>query len=285
MAGAPRTLEPLPHSDLAVLEAWAAAEGWNPGRSDLSVAFGLDPAAFVGIRRDGDVAASISAFRHSDTFGFLGLFFVEEHRRGHGLGAEVFLAALARLDDRLAPGAVIGMDGVVAMAPWYAEQGFALSHQDLRFEGTLLGARSPRVVPLDGGLLEVALRFDADRAEWDRRRFLTAWLAAPGVVSGAVVDGGDVVAFGALRPCRQGYKAGPLVAVGPTAAGELLDDLIARAGGGFVQIDVPEPNEAGCALLRDRGLTSPFACARMYRGGVPTLALDQVFGVTSFEFG
>ena len=60
---------------------------------------------------------------------------------------------------------------------------------------------------------------------------------------------------------------------------------MARIQGEQVQLDVPEPNEAALALASRLRLSEVFGCARMYHGPAPSLPLQQVFGVTSFEFG
>ena len=88
-----------------------------------------------------------------------------------------------------------------------------------------------------------------------------------------------------LRPCRVGFKFGPVFADRPDIAERLIDDLMARVNGAQVQIDVPEPNTDALALAAGRGLIESFGCARMYRGPVPGLLIDHVYGVTSFEFG
>jgi hypothetical protein len=61
--------------------------------------------------------------------------------------------------------------------------------------------------------------------------------------------------------------------------------VIAGTQGGTVYIDPPVPNEAACRLAVDLGLKPVFETARMYRGPSPALALDRIFGITSFELG
>ena len=47
------TITPMRRNEIAVLDDWAAAEGWNPGRCDLQIAWQTDPELFVALR-DGD---------------------------------------------------------------------------------------------------------------------------------------------------------------------------------------------------------------------------------------
>ncbi len=57
------------------------------------------------------------------------------------------------------------------------------------------------------------------------------------------------------------------------------------ADSGEIFLDVPEPNAAALSLAQDLGLTPVFETARMYTGRAPDIALDKIFGVTTFELG
>jgi hypothetical protein len=118
-----------------------------------------------------------------------------------------------------------------------------------------------------------------------RLDFLRAWTTAEGHVGRAVVRNGDLAAWGVIRPCRTGFKIGPLVADDRAAAEAVLDALVAAVGGGEIFLDVPEPNADAVALAQSRGLSPVFETARMYTGPVRDVALHRVFGVTTFELG
>ncbi|WP_197538536.1 hypothetical protein [Magnetospirillum gryphiswaldense] len=91
--------------------------------------------------------------------------------------------------------------------------------------------------------------------------------------------------YGVARPCRSGFKLGPVFADNPDVAERLIGSLLAAIPGENVALDVPEPNGAGLELAAKFGLRESFGCARMYHGPAPALPLDGIFGVTSFEFG
>jgi hypothetical protein len=88
-----------------------------------------------------------------------------------------------------------------------------------------------------------------------------------------------------VRPAQSGFKIGPAFAARPDLAERLIGSLMARIEGQPVQLDVPEPNEAGLSLAARFGLSESFGCARMYHGPAPDLEVSGLFGVTSFEFG
>jgi hypothetical protein len=52
-----------------------------------------------------------------------------------------------------------------------------------------------------------------------------------------------------------------------------------------VYLDVPEVNPAALALAVRYGMRKVFGTARMYTGAEPPLALDRLYGVTTFELG
>lgn len=267
------------------LEEWAAAEGWNPGLADLAIAHAVDPDAFIALRRGDEMVGGGTIFSHSGVFGFMGLFIVRADCRGAGLGAELWRHRLGRLRRRLAPGATIGMDGVFAMVPFYEKGGFTLAHRDLRFAGRAVGAADPQVLAYpDIGFAEID-SFDRRFFPAPRSAFLVRWLEQPGAhVLGIRAD--DVLAgYGVARPCRDGFKLGPVFAETPAIAERLVASLLARVEGEPVALDVPEPNSAGLDLAVKFGLSEAFGCARLYHGPAPALPLDGIFGVTSFEFG
>ena len=96
---------------------------------------------------------------------------------------------------------------------------------------------------------------------------------------------GKLAAWGVIRPCRTGFKIGPLVANDRAGAEALLSALIAKVGGGAIFLDVPGINREAVALAKDFGLAPVFETARMYTGAIPPLRLERVFGVTTFELG
>jgi hypothetical protein len=107
----------------------------------------------------------------------------------------------------------------------------------------------------------------------------------PHATAHACVRDGVVRGYGVIRECREGLKIGPLFADDAEIAANLFAALCARAGGQPVYLDVPEVNAAAMALATSHGMKEVFATARMYRGEIPELPLDGIFGVTTFELG
>jgi hypothetical protein len=98
--------------------------------------------------------------------------------------------------------------------------------------------------------------------------------------------GGEVEGYGVIRRARRGFKLGPLFA--PTAGiADALYQVLCRdvPADEPVCLDVPEVNAAGMSLAQRYGMLEVFGTARMYTGESPRIALNNVFGVTSFELG
>ena len=265
---------------------WAAVEGWNPGLDDAAAFRAAAPDGFLmGFLGDEPVAA-ISVVAYGAAFGFLGLYICRPEFRGQGHGWSIWQAGIARLGGR-----TIGLDGVVAQQANYAKSGFVLAHRNVRYAGPAIAAdvTDPRVVTLGA---EAPPEFVGSIASYDRNvfaaprdAFIRRWVTPPQRRTAVAVEGGRILGYGTVRPCRQGHKIGPLFADTEAVAERLFVALTANIRGENVSLDVPEVNAAAVALARRHGLNPAFETARMYRGPAPSLALDRIFGITSFELG
>ncbi|MEY2754063.1 MAG: hypothetical protein RJB65_421 [Actinomycetota bacterium] len=279
------SLGAMTDADVETLISWARAEGWNPGVSDVGIIRAVDPDAFIALRDGDELIGGGAILRVAPTLGFMGLFIVRPDRRSQGLGRVLWHHRRDLLLSRLEPGASIGMDGVYAMADFYARGGFRTAYRDIRYEGPAAGTVDPDVVGLDSLDREEIYRLDAELLGADRRQILERWITAPGVRVAGLLSEGRLVAFGVVRPAHVGYRFGPVLADDVDLARRVLSHLMAPIAGEQVQLDVPEVNVPGITLALGHGWQEAFGCARMYHGPAPDIDPLRVFGVTSFEFG
>jgi GNAT superfamily N-acetyltransferase len=281
-------IRPLTPDEVLIAVDWAANEGWNPGLSDARCFLSVDPDGFWGGFLNGELIATISVVNYDAQFAFLGFYIVRPDHRGQGYGLGLWQAATAHAGDRL-----IGLDGVQDEQANYAKSGFQLAYRNIRFGGPIREAL--KGLP-DGeqstSLNELTAEVGAfDRAAFPapRSKFLSHWLTAEGHVARALYLDNELRGYGVIRPCRSGFKIGPVIADDAEIARALTSALL-RAVPDTVHdqdvfLDVPEPNSAAGELARDMGLTPVFETARMYTGPAPKIAVDRIFGVTTFELG
>jgi Acetyltransferase (GNAT) domain len=267
--------------DLAV--DWAAAEGWNPGLHDANCFYAADPDGFlIGLLGDEPVA-TISVVKYGTSFGFVGFYIVAPGHRGRDYGINIWNTGLARLQGR-----TVGLDGVVDQQENYKKSGFVLAHRNVRYQGVRAGnARAiSGIIPLSTLPFSEISAYDQQFFPDTRVQFLKCWINQPQAAALGFVEGGALAGYVVLRPCRAGYKVGPLFADRPDIAEVLLLGLQEDIpSGAAIFLDTPAVNGAAVDLARRHSMTAVFETARMYAGGKPDLPLERVFGVTSFELG
>jgi ribosomal protein S18 acetylase RimI-like enzyme len=264
--------------DLSV--EWAASEGWNPGSHDAPCFRAADPDGFFIGEWRGEPVACLSAVAYDAGFGFIGLYIVKPAFRGRGFGMRIWQCGMDYLRNRN-----VGLDGVVAQQENYRKSGFQLAYRNIRFQGVVQGAARSNVSNALDLPFEQLLDYDRQCFPAARAHFLAAWIGQPDAVALVAIRDGHVAGYGVLRRCRTGCKIGPLFADSDRIASDLFDALTARMPGEVIVLDVPEINAAAVALAKRYGMTSVFETARMYTREPPTIPIERVFGVTSFELG
>lgn len=270
-------------ADLAGVQTmldWAAAEDWNPGLDDATSFLAGDQGGFLLGSLDGEPVAAISIVQYDDRFAFLGLYIVRPEWRGRGHGMAMWRAAMARAGSR-----TIGLDGVIDQQANYARSGFRLVRRNVRYSGQGGGAPADGLVPIADVPFDLVARYDASIFPADRSPFLATWLQIPGAAGLAAIHDGTLSGYGVARPCRLGYKVGPLFADDESTAERLLTGLAATVRDEPFFLDVPEPNDAAGRLVERFGMSPVFETARMYTGDPPSEPVNRIFGVTTFELG
>ncbi|MBF0520728.1 MAG: GNAT family N-acetyltransferase [Nitrospirae bacterium] len=265
--------------DLAI--GWAADEGWNPGLNDRTPFYEADRAGFfMGLLNDEPIGC-ISAVAYDKSFGFIGLYIVRAGFRDKGYGIKLWQHAVNYLGDRN-----IGLDGVLAQQENYKKSGFKLAYRNIRYEGTGGKFDVPsEVVPLSGVSFDEVLSYDRRLFPAERVNFLKLWITQPGHIALAILDKSRLAGFGVMRPCRVGFKLGPLFADNADLADTLFWALKSFVPGQRVYLDIPEVNPLAVSLAEKHKLTRVFETARMYTKATPEIEIEKLFGITTFELG
>ncbi|KJR42675.1 N-acetyltransferase GCN5 [Candidatus Magnetoovum chiemensis] len=292
---------------------WASEEGWNPGLHDLNCYFEADKDGFFMGFLDNEPIASISAVCYDDTFAFIGFYIVKPEYRGKGYGLKLWQKALEYAGQR-----IIGLDGVLAQEENYKKSGFKLAYRNIRYEGAYETAADKdesdidndeeslsndedssneicaieekpdlpdNIVFLSAIPIEDIYAYDVKMFPAKRERFLKSWIGNIAHKAVGYIENGRLCGCGVMRPCRYGYKIGPLFADNETIAQTILTALLSGYRDCVFYLDVPEVNHKAIALAESFKMTKVFETARMYKNEEPLIANDKTFGVTSFEVG
>lgn len=279
MTGEKINLRRMERDEVELALEWAAQEGWNPGLHDAECFYAADPRGFLMAEVDGEPAGCISAIAYDADFAFAGFFIVREEIRHLGIGMMLTRKAMEYLGKR-----TVGADGVVAMLTKYEQIGFRIAHHNARYEG--VGAASGRRLADLRDLPFAELeRYDRRFFPAARKAFLEQWVSRPGTSGRAAIVEGRLAGYGVIRPCRRGFKIGPLFTDTPEVAEDLFLSLAGCAEGERIYLDIPVCNRAACDLVERHAMHKVFETARIYKGESPRLPLENIYGITSFELG
>lgn len=267
--------------DVELAVNWAAEEGWNPGLNDAACFYGADPQGFFIGELNGEPVGCISAVSYGDSYGFIGFYIVRKDLRGKWYGVELGKKAMSHLGARNT-----GIDGVVKKIKSYEKFGFTLAHRNIRYEGTGGGPGSTGVVELTDIPFENILSYDAGIFPARRAAFLEQWIIQSGSTSFGFMEDKELRGYGVIRPCRTGFKIGPLFADSFDAGKRLFNALRGKVPAREpVFLDIPAINDSALALAQAYGMMPVFETGRMYSKGMPGVPMEKVFGITSFELG
>jgi GNAT superfamily N-acetyltransferase len=276
----------LDFEGVKTLVRWAEEEGWNPGLYDAEVFWATDPGGFYGYYKNGQLIAGGSIVSYHGMFGFMGFFIVKPEYRSHGIGRRLWYRRRDTLLSRLNEGASIGMDGVVAMQPFYQKGGFETAFRDERHEKMGMDFHvNPNITEIGDEDFESVLSYDLQCFGFRRLQFLKAWLKMPNVKTFKFNVDDKLKGFAVIRKAVKGYKVCPLFADNKAIAEELYKACLNAVPGEPLYIDIPTINNDAVALVKKYNTTSVFECARMYFGGAPKIEMNKVFGITTFELG
>ena len=268
------------------LVKWAQEEGWNPGPHDADVFWQTDPDGFYGYFHKGSLIAGGAIISYNNAFGFMGLYIVKPEFRGEGIGRKLWYQRRDLLINRLHDHAPIGMDGVVAMQPFYKKGGFEIAFKDNRYEKLGMASENDsHISPIYDEDFSQILDYDTQCFGFKRSQFLKPWLKIPENRTFKYVEHNALKGFAVLRKATSGFKIGPLFADDDYIAEALYRACLNAAVGQLVYFDIPMTNQGAVAIVKKYQAKYVFECARMYHGKPPKIDTNKVYGITTFELG
>ena len=271
---------------LEILIQWAREEGWNPGLHDADIFWQTDPEGFYGYYNNGELIAGGAIVSYNKLFGFMGLFIVKPAYRSSGIGRALWYRRRDLLLSRLNKGASIGMDGVLAMQPFYKKGGFEIAFRDERHEKT--GEQfevDKNISAIEEKDFDAVLSYDTQCFGFPRPQFLIPWLKQENATNVQISTGQQLNGFAVIRKAAKGFKVCPLFADNIEVAEKLYQACLNAVRGESLFIDIPVINKEATTLVKKYATNYVFECARMYYGKPPQIVLDKIFGITTFELG
>ena len=259
------------------LVEWAEAEGWNPGQYDAEVYYQTDPDGFYGYFHNEDMIGGGSIVSYNKEFGFMGFFIVKPEYRSHGIGRKLWYQRRDTLLSRLNKGASIGMDGVIAMQPFYKKGGFEILFRDERFEK--MGMKfeiDKNISPISDNDFNSIFAYDKQCFGFSRPQFLKPWLNLPGNKTFKYIENEKLKGFAIVCP---------LFADNEMIAEELYKACLNSVVDKPLYFDIPVINKGAVNIIKKYDAEYVFECARMYHGKSPNIEINKVFGITTFELG
>ncbi len=277
------SIREMTRSDVDIAIDWAEAEGWNPGIHDAECFYATDPHGFfIGLLGD-EAVGTISAVAYGESFGFMGFYIVKPEFRNRTYGTQLVQTGMEYLGRRC-----IGLDSVRPDLVSHNWPQFKAVYTNRRYRWTKdeTGTVASDVVELSHVPFTRLLAYDTEVFGFSRETFLQCWITRPGSRCLGLVNDDKLTGYGVIRPCREGYKIGPLFADKRECAHLLFAALTsAIVDGRNIYLDTPEGNPQAEDIVQRYGMTEVFKTTRMYNQQAPSFPIEKWFGVTSYELG
>ena len=255
----------LESGDLDAALALSAGEGWNQTASDWSRLIRLEPSGCFAACEGNRLVGTVTTTTYGRAMAWIGMMVVHPDFRRQGIGAALVRLALDHLHGLGI--ASIKLDATPSGQPLYESLGFAAEveierRQGVAHPGAPLGPRRP-----NNESLRTLFALDQSAYGADRSRLLER-LVAGGLGEPLLVESehGLPAGYALARPGRTAVYIGPLVATTSSAAGQLLDGMLARFSGQEVCLDLHRGGLLELGVLEARGLSKRRGLVRMHHG-------------------
>lgn len=247
----------------------AADEGWICDRWEFDFLLRVFPQGCLVARVAETPVAFITAIKYGKS-GWLGNLLVRSDARSKGIGSALMKQSLKVLVD--AGVRTVWLTASEAGKAIYTRLGFVTVDTIKRWRGTGTGEGATDAVHFSPSDI-----LSMDQAGWgDTREVILTELIKRGKVEAN--RGGFLI----RQHTSGGMQIGPWVAAGCSAAGELLDAVLAKGGKGTpVFLDVPVRNLDAADLLDCRDFTIRGSTALMFLGEMPAYNPSRIYALAS----
>lgn len=243
--------------------------GWNQLPADWL--FFMNHGNVFGLIRDGELAATAAIMPYGDHIAWIGMVLTRKSWRGHGFGTLLLKTCIKAIESRHRTAV---LDATPAGEPIYRDLGFEPVERFTRWQGEGRGCLCARADDDPAAITAVNAAFGADRTP------LLHDLAARCPAARLSLRNGAAYGFG--RDGRLASQIGPVVGTNESAAGELMETMIASLGGP-VFLDASDEYASFPARLTALGFSTQRSFLRMKKGDASTPGRMAV--IAGPEFG
>ena len=276
-------------NDLKLVYQQMILEGWNPAIYDFhGYPNSKNYHMFVGVL-DGEVISSCCAFIYHKNFAFFSCYLVfKPELRGKGYGLKTYQYRLQLMKELGVKS--IACDAAPEQTHNYAKNGFVDNYLNRRFIYRVKGNEAiANNISIDSPSLEKISKFDAQFLYESRPDFFKIWINNDPTMKFASIhnEQDELLAMGIARQAQVGFRIGPLYANTLDNAKSIVYALAAQLSTEEqLMLDIPEANCHADHFIKELNLTSwGTECMRMYRGEIPQVAIEQIYGTSSLEVG
>lgn len=274
----------LTYANLAQCLCLSTEAGWNQTEADWRRLLDLAPQGCSGGFWQGQLVATAALASYGEELAWIGMMLVDRSFRHRGIGTAILTKTLETAKDLGIR--TIGLDATDMGRPLYLAAGFEDVCEMARWAGRMpVPASRAGAGPIAAEDLEEVLARDRELSGVDRDPLLRR-LRGESLVSGWLIRRhGELRGYAFLRPGREFWHLGPLVAEAAEDFICLLDEAAAALEGQPVFMDsfqTPVTND----LLSGRGMQVQRLLSRMFLGGSRSLLMGpEIRLATSFEWG
>lgn len=259
-----------------------SAEGWAPSRPSFEAILAHDPEGCFVAEIDGVRGAMVTTTRYGAT-AWIGHLIVLPELRRRGLGTRLMRHAL----DHLHAGGIrtIRLEADPPGVSIYRRLGFVDEFESLRFRITDPQNPSSTADPISDLDPDLVAAFDAPLFGDDRSRFLRL-LSERAAFAFMIRSYDETSGYVMALPTDSGVFIGPLVALTPRSAWDLLAASLASCESGTMTIGIPSPNLKAVGIVRDLGFEPRPPSIRMVLGGpVASGRRETIFAIANGATG
>jgi GNAT superfamily N-acetyltransferase len=274
----------LTEPDVPAALALSTQAGWNQLAADWRRLLSLSPERCYAGWVDDQLVATTTVTTYETGGSWVGMVLVDVDHRRQGYGTTILEHAIE--ETPVAPGREIGLDATDQGIPLYREYGFEAVRDITRLSGTIDGTGGADAVDtFDAEELAPIAAYDEAAVGTARSALLSRLLSEPRTVGFVSRDGEPVDGYAIVRPGREFWQLGPVVADDADVLGHLLDAVGDHLDGERIILD-SLADGAQAERLAASGLSPQRELTRMtYPDAVSLLTGEAVVAAAGLELG